>query len=161
MLALRPGQVVPASELIDGLWAGQAPNGDPSAELSALHLELLRAEPEGPAQATQTNLPAGLTSFVGRDDELSQVAGLLGAHRLLTLTGPGGAGKTRLAVEADRAELADAPGGVWLVELAPVTDPAEVPSTVLAALGLREQALMYGDGRRRCRRPQPPAGHQP
>ena len=116
---------------------------DPSAELSALHLELLR---EDPGPAAQTNLPAGLTSFVGRDNELTQVAGLLGAHRLLTLTGPGGAGKTRLAVEAARAELAAAPGGVWLVELAPVTDPAEVPSAVLAALGLREQALMYARG---------------
>jgi predicted ATPase/DNA-binding SARP family transcriptional activator len=116
---------------------------DPSAELSELHLELLRDDP-GPA--AQTNLPAGLTSFVGRDDELTQVAGLLGAHRLLTLTGPGGAGKTRLAVEAARAELTAAPGGVWLVELAPVTDPAEVPTAVLAALGLREQALMYARG---------------
>jgi predicted ATPase/DNA-binding SARP family transcriptional activator len=116
---------------------------DPSAELSELHTELLR---DDPGRAAQTNLPAGLTSFVGRDDELTQVAGLLGAHRLLTLTGPGGAGKTRLAVEAARAELAAAPGGVWLVELAPVTDPAEVPSAVLAALGLREQALMYARG---------------
>jgi predicted ATPase/DNA-binding SARP family transcriptional activator len=116
---------------------------DPSAELSELHLELLRDDP-GPAP--QTNLPAGLTSFVGRDEELTQVAGLLGAHRLLTLTGPGGAGKTRLAVEAARAELAMTPGGVWLVELAPVTDPAEVPTAVLAALGLREQALMYARG---------------
>jgi predicted ATPase/DNA-binding SARP family transcriptional activator len=116
---------------------------DPAAELSALHLELLREAPERPAQ---TNLPAGLTSFVGRDDELTRVAGLLGTHRLLTLTGPGGAGKTRLAVEAARAELAAVPGGVWLVELAPVTDPAEVPSAALAALGLREQALMYARG---------------
>jgi len=119
---------------------------DPSAELSALHLEILRAEPGGATPPRQTNLPAELTSFVGRDDELAQVAGLLGVHRLLTLTGPGGAGKTRLAVEAARAELAGAPGGVWLVELAPVTDPAEVPAAVLAALGLREQALMYARG---------------
>jgi predicted ATPase/DNA-binding SARP family transcriptional activator len=119
---------------------------DPSAELSALHLDILRADPRPAAQARPTNLPAGLTSFIGRDDELTQVAGLLGAHRLLTLTGPGGAGKTRLAVEAARAELDAAPGGVWLVELAPVTDPAEVPSAVLAALGLREQALMYARG---------------
>ena len=115
---------------------------DPSAELAALHLELL-TEPE---PAPHTNLRAELTSFVGRDAELAEVAVLLGAHRLLTLTGPGGAGKTRLAVEAARAELPASPDGVWLVELAPVCDPAEVPSAALAALGLREQALLAGRG---------------
>jgi DNA-binding SARP family transcriptional activator len=71
--------------------AGQL-GADPSAELSALHLELLREPPE---PAPHTNLRAELTTFVGRDAELAEVAGLLGAHRLLTLTGPGGAGKTR------------------------------------------------------------------
>jgi predicted ATPase/DNA-binding SARP family transcriptional activator len=91
-----------------------------------------------------TNLRAELTSFVGRDAELTQVAGLLGAHRLTTLTGPGGAGKTRLAVEAARAELGSMPDGVWLVEFAPVTDPAEVAPTVLATLGIREQSLIRG-----------------
>jgi predicted ATPase/DNA-binding SARP family transcriptional activator len=123
---------------------------DPSAELAALHLELLTepapSPPNPAAAAPPTNLPAELTSFVGRDAELVQVAGLLGAHRLLTLTGPGGAGKTRLAVEAARAELPATTDGVWLVELAPVSDPAEVPSAALAALGLREQALLYSRG---------------
>ncbi|MGH3222941.1 MAG: BTAD domain-containing putative transcriptional regulator [Streptosporangiaceae bacterium] len=128
---------------------------EPSAGLAALHLEILRADdpappPNRPAQPTSpgppalvTNLRAALTSFVGRDAELAQVAELLRAHRLLTLTGPGGAGKTRLAVEAARAEVDAMPGGVWLVELAPVTDPADVTSAVLGALGLREQALLY------------------
>jgi predicted ATPase/DNA-binding SARP family transcriptional activator len=124
---------------------------EPSAELAALHLDLLRADDQIPAAAPQpvprpaaaTNLRAELTSFVGRDAELAQVAGLLGAHRLITLTGPGGAGKTRLAVEAARAELPAVPDGVWLVELAPVTDPADVPSAVLGALGLREQTLVH------------------
>jgi predicted ATPase/DNA-binding SARP family transcriptional activator len=123
---------------------------EPSAELAALHLDLLRADDRpaaspaepAPRPAAPTNLRAELTSFVGRDAELAQVAGLLGAHRLITLTGPGGAGKTRLAVEAARAELPAVPDGVWLVELAPVTDPAEVPSAVLGALGLREQFLV-------------------
>ncbi len=104
---------------------------DPSAELAALHLELL-AEP--PERAPRTNLRAELTSFVGREAELAQVAGLLGVHRLITLTGPGGAGKTRLAVEAARAELPATPDGVWLVEPAPVTDPAEVTSAALGRL---------------------------
>ena len=116
---------------------------DPSAELAALHLEILRDEP---APNHHTNLRAELTSFVGRDTELAHVATLLRAHRLITVTGPGGAGKTRLAVEAARAELNAMPDGVWLVELAPVTDPAEVTSAVLAALGLREQALLYTRG---------------
>jgi predicted ATPase/DNA-binding SARP family transcriptional activator len=123
---------------------------EPSAELAALHLDLLRAgdlpaappAELAPRPAAPTNLRAELTSFVGRDAELAQVAGLLGAYRLVTLTGPGGAGKTRLAVEAARAELPAVPDGVWLVELAPVTDPAEVPSAVLGALGLREQFLV-------------------
>ncbi len=128
---------------------------EPSAELAALHLDILRDEPPAapvPQPATpisnhishkNTNLRAELTSFVGRDAELQQVAELLGAHRLITLTGPGGAGKTRLAVEAARAELPAMPDGVWLVELAPVTDPADVTSAVLSTLGLREQVLVY------------------
>ena len=128
---------------------------EPSAEVAALHLQILRDEPPlepgpktpplapiSPVNHANTNLRAELTSFVGRDAELRQVAELLGAHRLITLTGPGGAGKTRLAVEAARGELAAMPDGVWLVELAPVTDPADVTSTVLSTLGLREQSLL-------------------
>ena len=100
----------------------------------------------GPAPPA-TNLRAELTSFVGRDTEIAEVRQLVGAHRLITLTGPGGAGKTRLAVEAGRAELPAMPGGVWLAELAPVTDPADVPQAVLAALGLRERSVVLS-GRR-------------
>jgi len=133
---------------------------EPSAELAALHLAILRADdpPAAPAQAepppaarsapdaspARSNLRAELTSFVGRDTELAQVAELLRTNRLVTLTGPGGAGKTRLAVEAARAERAAMPDGVWLVELAPVTDPADLTSAVLGVLGLREQALLRG-----------------
>jgi predicted ATPase/DNA-binding SARP family transcriptional activator len=126
---------------------------EPSAELAALHLQILRdeipaepvpplASPKGTANHPNTNLRAELTSFIGRDAELRQVSELLGAHRLITLTGPGGAGKTRLAVEAARGELTAMPDGVWLVELASVTDPADVTSTVLSTLGLREQKLV-------------------
>ena len=137
---------------------------EPSAELAALHLDILRDElpaepdPKAPRPASpirnhasdkNTNLRAELTSFVGRDAELRQVAELLGAHRLITLTGPGGAGKTRLAVEAARAELPATPDGVWRVELAPVTDPADVTSAVLSALGLREQVLVSSTRPRR------------
>jgi predicted ATPase/DNA-binding CsgD family transcriptional regulator len=86
-----------------------------------------------------TTLPAALTSFVGRERELAEVGGLLGRTRLLTLTGAGGVGKTRLALEAARAASEGYSDGVWLVELASLTDPALVPRSVAAALALREQ----------------------
>jgi predicted ATPase/DNA-binding SARP family transcriptional activator len=86
----------------------------------------------GIAVRRRSNLPAQLTSFVGRGDELSQLAALLEASRLITLTGPGGAGKTRLAVET-AAELT-VPDGVWFVPLAPVRDAADLPQAVLTAI---------------------------
>jgi predicted ATPase/class 3 adenylate cyclase len=86
------------------------------------------------------NLPEQATSFVGRQDEMAELGGVVGAHRLVTLTGAGGVGKTRLAVEV-AAELAGAfADGVWLVELAPVGDPAAVPDAVATALGVTPQA---------------------
>ena len=90
--------------------------------------------------AVHNNLPVQLSSFVGREVERVEVAKALTAGRLVTLTGPGGMGKTRLAyqVAADVAE--DHPGGVWVVELAPVSNAEGVPAAVLAALGLREEA---------------------
>jgi len=88
--------------------------------------------------ALPTNLPAQLTSFVGRERELAEVDRLLAAQRLVTLTGPGGVGKTRLALLAAAAALDAFPGGVWFVGLAPVADPALVPAAVAQALGVRE-----------------------
>ncbi|MFF5171389.1 BTAD domain-containing putative transcriptional regulator [Micromonospora sp. NPDC000089] len=96
----------------------------------------------GPVGGRRDNLPAGLTSFVGRAESVDQVRELLAVARLATLTGPGGAGKTRLAVESGRAVIDRFPEGVWLVQLAPVTDPGEVVQTVLSTLGLRERALV-------------------
>jgi transcriptional regulator with XRE-family HTH domain len=84
------------------------------------------------------NLPATLTSFVGRARELASVEARLATARLLTLTGVGGCGKTRLALEVARAMLEAFPDGVWLVELAPLEDPAQVPRAVAAVLGVRE-----------------------
>ncbi|HEY1920283.1 MAG TPA: BTAD domain-containing putative transcriptional regulator [Streptosporangiaceae bacterium] len=81
------------------------------------------------------NLPAQLTSFVGREDELARVAKLLAESRLVTLTGPGGAGKTRLSVEAAVQVAGQVPDGVWFVPLAPVRDALDVPQAVLAAIG--------------------------
>lgn len=86
------------------------------------------------------NLPLQLTSFIGRQSRIAGVAGLLSANRLVTLTGAGGVGKTRLAIEIG-ARLGDNyADGVWLVELAPLADPALVPRAVAGALGLTEEA---------------------
>jgi predicted ATPase len=85
------------------------------------------------------NLPYQLTSFVGREQEIAQLKELVITNRLVTLTGAGGAGKTRLAIEV-ASRLIDAfPDGVWLVELAALSDPRLVPQTVAQALGVKEQ----------------------
>ena len=85
------------------------------------------------------NLPQQLSSFVGRDQLLVEVADLVRSNRLVTLSGVGGVGKTRLALEVG-AEMADEfPDGVWLVELAPVGDPSSVPAAIATALGITPQ----------------------
>ncbi len=100
---------------------------DPSAELQGLHLAVLRGEIDGgrridPGERQRrTNLKAQLTTFVGREDEVGRVAKALDENRLVTVVGPGGAGKTRLAAEV--GATLQARDGVWLAELAPVTDP--------------------------------------
>ncbi|GAA4599503.1 putative ATPase/DNA-binding winged helix-turn-helix (wHTH) protein [Actinoplanes octamycinicus] len=111
---------------------------DPSAELTRLHRELLHAQPAAAGTAGSTNLPAELSTFVGRDSEIHTLTSMLRTHRLVTLTGPGGSGKTRLSVEVG----ARLPGEVWRVELAPVRDPAEVPQTVLSALPYRDHLVL-------------------
>jgi hypothetical protein len=85
------------------------------------------------------NLRPAITSFIGRESEVAAVTAALRVHRLVTLTGVGGVGKTRLAVEV-AGQLADEfPYGVWLFELAAVTDPAAVPDAVAAVLGIITQ----------------------
>jgi non-specific serine/threonine protein kinase len=84
------------------------------------------------------NLPRQLTSFVGRERELAEVKRLLGEAPLLTLTGAGGAGKTRLALRVAAEASGDFADGVWLVELAPLANPTLVPQAVATALGVRE-----------------------
>ncbi|MEV0596647.1 AfsR/SARP family transcriptional regulator [Nonomuraea cavernae] len=126
----------------------------PGAELSAAHLAVLRADPalgtggavaggdrapSAAAGVSRQGLRAQLTSFVGRSEELGQVDARLRGDRLVTLIGAGGAGKTRLAMEA--AERAD--GDVCVVPLAPVTDDADVPKAALASLDLHD-ALLSG-----------------
>jgi predicted ATPase/class 3 adenylate cyclase/DNA-binding CsgD family transcriptional regulator len=87
----------------------------------------------------RNNLPVQLTSFVGREPELAVLQKLLPETRLLTLTGAGGCGKTRLALELAARVIDHHPDGAWLVDLAPVTDPKAIPSAVASAVGVREQ----------------------
>ena len=150
---------------------------DPSAQLEQVYLRILRGEEGAPAVATGAARPSDqtldaeravvpapgttpppvapspLTSFVGRDTEVSQVLKNLGSTRLVTLTGPGGVGKTRLAAEVSGRLV----GGAWFVELAPVTESAEVAYAVLDTLGIRERVISRRTRRSRGR-PAGPAG---
>jgi predicted ATPase/DNA-binding SARP family transcriptional activator len=157
---------------------------DPSPQLEQVYLGVLRQDlPGGPPGATPASGPADdsavqhagadlpqqarpaavrrpLTSFVGRDEDVARVLKMLDEGRLVTLTGPGGAGKTRLALETAAALSREpAPGSpaqgpgrsrpsrqVWFVELTPVTSPADVPSAVLNVLGIRESPVIAHAG---------------
>jgi predicted ATPase/DNA-binding SARP family transcriptional activator len=135
---------------------------DPGPELAALEGAVLRQEPallvlpESPDTAASrpgqapaipaealsqpNNLPSEFSSFVGREEQLAQIAALLSAGRLVTLTGLGGIGKTRLALRTARAALSGPGHGVWLAELASVADPAQVTRELARAIGVREEA---------------------
>src|SRR5262249_31576758 len=122
---------------------------DPAPELQRLHVAILRRDPSLEAAAAAlppTNLRAQPTSFVGRDELMGRLRQLLEGSRLVTLVGPGGAGKTRLAAELAARERSRYADGVWMVELAPLSDQADVPQSVLAALGLRERGLLERGG---------------
>lgn len=86
----------------------------------------------------QHNLPAQMTSFIGRETEMAEIQQALRTYRLVTLTGSGGAGKSRLSLQVGTECLLQFAEGVWLAELAPVTDPALVPQTLLSIFHLRE-----------------------
>src|SRR6202521_3065262 len=91
------------------------------------------------ASRSKHNLPYQLTSFVGREQEIAQLEELVTAHRLVTLTGAGGAGKTRLAIEVASRLTGAFPDGVWLAELAALSDPRLVPQALAKALEVKEQ----------------------
>jgi predicted ATPase/DNA-binding SARP family transcriptional activator len=110
----------------------------PSPGLAALHGALLRGELGRREEHGKTNLRAELTSFVGRDADVAVVRELVAEHRLTTLIGPGGAGKTRLATESARTLLGELPDGAWLVELASIGGDGDVAQSTLAGLGLRD-----------------------
>jgi predicted ATPase len=90
--------------------------------------------------AYRNNLPVQLTSFIGREREISEVKQLLKNHHLVTLTGPGGTGKTRLSLQVAADLLDRFPHGVWFIELAPLTDADLIPQTILSAIGISEQS---------------------
>lgn len=113
---------------------------DPSPELSGVHLDVLR-QFDG-LDAPRTNLRSQLTSFVGRDEDIARIGKLFDETRLVTLVGPGGAGKTRLAVEAAGRLAPRLSDGVWMVELAPMREESEIAQALLHVLGLRERALL-------------------
>src|SRR5829696_3334373 len=106
-------------EIEAGSFPGERPAGGP--------------QPEEPSSAGRHNLPAGRTSFIGRERELVEVKRALAMTRLLTVTGVGGSGKTRLALEVARDLVGAYPDGVWLAELAPLADPGLVPQALARA----------------------------
>lgn len=119
---------------------------EPSPELKQLQHAVLTHDPSGPLRAPamtpaagrQHNLPAAISSFVGRGPESSEIAALVTRHRLVTLVGAGGCGKTRLAIEVGSRRLGQYPDGVWLAELAPLTRPEHVAPTLGAVWGLQD-----------------------
>ncbi|MEW1750871.1 BTAD domain-containing putative transcriptional regulator [Streptomyces angustmyceticus] len=114
---------------------------DPSPELAALHLALLRGELGRPEEDRRTNLRTELTTFVGRSGDVAAVRELIAEHRLTTVLGPGGAGKTRLATETARTLVGELPDGAWLVELAAIGADGDVAQAALTGLGLRDALL--------------------
>lgn len=116
---------------------------EPSPEVKELEERILLQDPSldlvPAARPPATNLPAPTTSFVGRDGDVARVRRLVDGTRLLTFTGPGGVGKTRLAIEAAASLVERFPGGIWLVELAPLRDATLVGQAVAEALRIDQR----------------------
>ncbi|MFC4588830.1 AfsR/SARP family transcriptional regulator [Sphaerisporangium corydalis] len=136
---LRPGEPMPASDA-----PARSPMG---ANVEGSGAEFVTGRQTATDPDRPTTLPAPLTSFIGRDDDLTRIATWLTTGRLVTVLGPGGAGKTRLALEAARRHRHEYRDGAWLVDLASVTEPAKIATAVLTGIGLRGGAML--DARRR------------
>jgi predicted ATPase/DNA-binding SARP family transcriptional activator len=134
----RAGEALRSYERLRTMLADDL-GADPSPELQELHLSILRGE-QG-SRRPRPALPAGLTSFVGRESAIDDLRAALQDHRLVTILGPGGAGKTRVAIETARATL-DRFEEVWLAELAPVTGEDDILQAVLSGMGLLEVAVL-------------------
>jgi predicted ATPase/class 3 adenylate cyclase len=155
MAAASGGQVL-VSEAARALAAGTLPEGASLRDMGAHrlrdmptpeHLYQLLAPGldvdfpplRTPTVTTASNLPSSLTRFIGRARELGDLRALLRSHRLVTLTGPGGSGKTRLSIETARSLMDRFPDGVWFVALEAVRDPELVVPTIANTLGVPEQ----------------------
>jgi len=125
-----------STRLYESILAGRVPAIMPSAESRAVNA----GDTPDRRATTRVQLPVELTSFVGRRQEINDVADLLRHARLITLIGPGGSGKTRLAVAVASEIASECAGGVWFVDLAPLADPALVVTAVAAAVGAGEDA---------------------
>ena len=155
LLAIGHGGQVLLSEVTEGLVRESLPEGCRLQDLGSHRLKDLQLPehvfallsldlpsdfpPLRSLQAYANNLPVQLTSFIGREKEMKEVQRLLEATHLLTLTGSGGCGKTRLALQVAAELVEDYADGVWLVELAALSDPALMPQAVATSLGLREE----------------------
>ncbi|WP_234794315.1 helix-turn-helix transcriptional regulator [Mycolicibacterium flavescens] len=132
--------------LPDGAWLvdrGTHPLRDlprPERVVQLCHPDLCNEFPPLRAGSAERRLPTQLTSFIGRRAERDEVGQLLADHRFVTLTGAGGVGKTRIALEVAADRGSDFPDGVWCIDLAPVTDPRLVPVTAARTMGLPDQA---------------------
>ncbi|MEN8239259.1 MAG: BTAD domain-containing putative transcriptional regulator [Actinomycetota bacterium] len=111
---------------------------EPSPALARLEEQILLHDPDLDAAASTppVGLPIYLTSFIGRDDEMRQLAAMLGEHRLVTILGPGGAGKTRLAAEIAATLSGRFPDGVWLIDLSQIADPSRIGSAIGETIGV-------------------------
>jgi predicted ATPase/DNA-binding XRE family transcriptional regulator len=130
-------------QLVAALNVGEKEGAHLSALAEAARVRGPRAA-RGAAPATlRDNLPAPATRLIGREEEVARAAALLTEHRFVTLVGPGGVGKTRVALSVARDRRGDFPDGVWFVDLAPLAGPLQLPHTVAAALGV--DGLQGGD----------------
>jgi predicted ATPase len=122
-------------------WKSHAePQAEPSAAPQSEQRAKTPAEPPQPHEAVErNNLPVAPTAFIGREHDVSEVKELLVRHRLVTLVGSGGVGKTRLALQVGTELLDDYPDGVWFVDFAPISDPELVSSVTAQALGISQQ----------------------
>jgi predicted ATPase/class 3 adenylate cyclase len=132
-------QSLPEKVAVRSLGAHRLKDLDHSQRLFDLVVDGLRTDFSPPRTLEiPSNLPVQLSSFVGRDAELAQAKELLGRTRLLTITGPGGTGKTRLALQLAAEVSSEFPDGTFFVDLAPVSEPALVVPAIAAGLGIRE-----------------------